>query len=70
MGTSYGFLSVILVDAGRRGFLHRHEFPVVLRRATVMFIVNLHLTSLAQSDGALCDGSNSNLSGPDLRGLI
>jgi hypothetical protein len=39
VGGGYSFFPVILVDAGRRGFLHRHESPVVPRRATMMFIL-------------------------------
>ena len=49
---AYGFLSVIFVDAGRRGFLHRHESAMIAQRATrMMFIVSVTLREVrAQSD--------------------
>jgi hypothetical protein len=43
---AYGFLSIVPVDAGRRGFLHRHESSVVAQRATVLVLFILELCDL------------------------
>jgi hypothetical protein len=58
----YGFFPVILVDAGRRGFLHRHESPVVPRRATIMmFILGFVICArVSRSVTGRCADHNSN----------
>ena len=57
---TYGFLSVILVDAGRRGFLHRHESPMVPQRATMMMFIGEMMCARAfrRETGSLATASS------------